>query len=247
MTEQPQLTEWNSTCLGERMAELRRFVDEHDAILVWLDPISGEIEHFELGTFDGRHVVIGRVAGEIAIADPAISDPHAELEMQGGRWQVFDNPPSRNGTGLLRKGESDWEPIGTTGMRLEDEDVLHCGDTFIIYKEKIGLHTEHGQTVGPREKAHPANRPPTPTDAQKLVLVELCRPNLASTSATRPTNGEIASTLVISEETVKSHLSAMYKTYEKWMNNENGSLDRDRLSTVAIKYGLVDSNDLRAA
>jgi hypothetical protein len=39
----------------------------------------------------------------------------------------------------------------------------------------------------------------------------------------------------------------MYKTYEKWMNNENGSLDRDRLSTVAIKYGLVDSNDLRAA
>ena len=245
MSEQPQLTEWSGACLGDRMGELQGFVDEHGAILAWRTK-TGEIEHFELGTFDGRHAVIGRVGCELPIADPAISDPHAELERQGKRWQVFDNPPSANGTALLRKGESDWRPIGTTGMRLEDEDVLHCGDTFIIYKEKIGLHTEHGQTVGPREKAHPANRPPTPTDAQKLVLVELCRPNLASTSATRPTNGEIASTLVISEETVKSHLSAMYKTYEKWMSNENGSLDRDRLSAVAIKYGVVDSNDLNA-
>ena len=247
MTEQPQLTAWSSTCLGGRMSELQDLVDEHGPILAWRDPHSGEIEHFELGTFEGRDVVIGRVAGEIVIDDWAISDPHAELEKQGGRWQVFDNPPSRNGTGLLRKGESDWEPIGTTGMRLEDEDVLRCGDTFIIYKQRIGLHTDHGQTVEPKDKAHPANRPPAPTDAKKKVLAELCRPELASTSATRPTNAEIASRLVLDEETVKSHLSAMYKTYEKWMNNENGSLDRDRLSTVAIKYGLVDSNDLRAA
>jgi hypothetical protein len=132
-------------------------------------------------------------------------------------------------------------------MRLEDEDVLHCGDTFIIYKEKIGLNTEHGHTVEPTDKAHPANRPPTPTAAQKNVLVELCRPELASASATRPTNPEIASRLFLDVETVRSHLSAMYKTYEQWMSKENGSGQRDSLATVAIKNGLVDANDLRAA
>ena len=51
---------------------------------------------------------------------------------------------------------------------------------------------------------------PELTAAQRRVLEALCRPWLSGASAAPAGNSEIADALVVSEETVKSHLRALF-------------------------------------
>jgi hypothetical protein len=81
---------------------------------------------------------------------------------------------------------------------------------------------------------------------QRSVLVELCRPVLESRNrdAQPPTNDQIAASLIISVDTVRSHLKALYGAFEVPASAAPGQ-KRAILVAKAIEGGYVNDRDLR--
>ena len=87
------------------------------------------------------------------------------------------------------------------------------------------------------------DRPPVLTRREHDVLVELCRPVVGPGPFTQPaTAAEIASILVVSEATVKFHLSNLY---DKFDIGEPSSNRRARLAEAALVRGAVQRAELR--
>ena len=148
----------------------------------------------------GRPLTVGRrTSCDVALPwDHQVSRLHAEIVPIGGVWAVCDEGLSRNGTFL--NGER------VSGRRrLRTDDVLVVGTTLLTVCD------------GDPASGFPSTRAPRlpavhVTPAQRRVLAALCRP-LAAGHAAPASNRQIADELVITVETVKSTLAALFERF----------------------------------
>ena len=151
---------------------------------------------------DGR-VSIGRdPANAVCLQwDPEVSRLHVELEWIGGAWTCSDDGLSRNGTfvnGERLRGR----------LRLRDGDQLLVGRTPITFRSPAEVGRSSTMIAA-------SLAPPKLTDAQRRVLVALCRPYAHGGSfATPATNRQIADELFLSIDAVKTHLRTLGEKFE---------------------------------
>ncbi len=186
----------------------------------------------QLVELEGDRVCIGRDAGNDLVLrwDTEVSRLHALLERLAGAWTVVDDDLSRNGTfvnGQRVRGR----------RRLNDRDVLRVGVTQVLYRDPAA---EAGET--PRVSSHAAVAAVTP--GQRRVLVALCRPLLDADEpgATPPSNPELAESLGVSTEAVRSHLKTLFRIFEIPDLPQNRK--RAELARRALASGVVVPRDL---
>lgn len=176
-------------------------------------------------------VVIGRGEGSDVVlsGDPEISRAHAILERIGSDWGVRDDGISENGTFV--NGER------VQGRRrLRDGDRIRVGSVGITFKAPADAEAD--------ATAKAASRGPSPiSDAQRRVLVALCRPYRDEGAFTAPaTNRQIAEELTLSIDAVKTHMTALYERLE--VGDVPQQQKRLRLVEIAFGSGVVSLSDL---
>jgi pSer/pThr/pTyr-binding forkhead associated (FHA) protein len=181
---------------------------------------------------DRRRLTIGRGEGsDVQLHwDRDASRAHAELERIGGVWTISDDGLSRNGTYV------NGERVGSR-QRLRDGDVLRVGQTVVVFRDPIGAGFSSTNMGGPELV------PPHVSDAQRRVLMALCRPYKEPGPFTTPaTNQDIAAELFLSVEAVKTHLRALFTKFgvEGLPQNQK----RAKLIERAFQTGLVSERDL---
>jgi pSer/pThr/pTyr-binding forkhead associated (FHA) protein len=132
--------------------------------------------------------------------DTEVSRVHAMLEPVADEWTLVDDGLSRNGSFVNGRRLR-------ARHRLADGDRITVGHTLIVF---VGEGHETAVTTATTQLL----RPPDLTAAQRRVLAELCRPLVDEPFAAPPSNREIADRLVVSVETVKSHLHALFELFE---------------------------------
>jgi len=162
--------------------------------------------------------------------DTEVSRLHAELERLGENWTIADDGLSRNGTHL--NGE---KVVGR--RRLRDGDVIRFGRTLATYRQPLlgdVTETEVASQVLDRASL---------SEAQRRVLLALCRPFKGSSGYVTPaTNQHIADELFLSVDAVKTHLRALFAKFgiEDLPQNQK----RIRLVELALKSGVITPRDL---
>ena len=158
---------------------------------------------------DGRQCIVELNGGPLCIGrepssdiplewDTEVSRAHAVLERVGAEWTLVDDGLSRNGTFVNGRRVR-------ARLRLADGDVVKVGRTLVVY---AAAQRQLVATETAREAAAPELSP-----AQRRVLAALCRPMLEDAYAGPPSNREVAERLVVSVETVKSHLQALFELF----------------------------------
>lgn len=183
-------------------------------------------------TLGGERLSVGREPEhDVELGwDPEVSRLHALLERLGESWTVVDDGLSRNGT--LVNGQT------VRGRRrLNDGDILVFGTTEVLYRDPGQGADETPPAAGPAVAAGV-------TPAQRRVLVALCRPLLEATevAATPPSNAEIAASLTISVEAVRTHLKTLFKLFEVPELPQNRK--RAELARRALASSVVLPRDL---
>ena len=151
----------------------------------------------------GNRVTIGRRAScDLALPwDVEVSRVHAELVRMGSEWVVCDDGLSHNGTFV-------------NGERVRGRRRLAAGDVVKVGVTLISMcFPESHSTAAPTRAASPAPAAVALTPAQRRVLVALCRPLHESRYAAPASNRQIAEELVLSVETVKGTLSALFELF----------------------------------
>jgi pSer/pThr/pTyr-binding forkhead associated (FHA) protein len=192
---------------------------------------AGEQQIFTLGD-DLERVTVGRASSSSIWVDwdTEVSRLHAELERIGSDWTVSDDGLSRNGTHV--NGE---RVVGR--RRLRDGDVVRFGRTAAVFRQP--LQADVTETEVASEVLDRASL----SEAQRRVLIALCRPFKDSTGYVTPaTNQEIAGALFLSVDAVKTHLRALFSKFgiEELPQNQK----RVRLVELALKSGVVTPRDL---
>ena len=212
--------------------ELKERIDAErrgDPFLVYRD---GDGQQRLVGLADaGPRLTIGR-SPETDLAlewDPEVSRVHAELARVGPSWTLADDGLSRNGSFV--NGER------VSGRRrLADGDVLGLGETDMLYRAP--LEGDASTVVSDRDA-----RAGAVTEAQRRVLVALCRPfGEAGAFASPATNLQIADEVFLSVGAVKTHLRALFARFgiEDLPQNQK----RLRLVELAFQTGVVGEHDL---
>ena len=149
-----------------------------DPFLAYRD-VHGDLRIVPLSVEDS--VRIGRTAdNDVVLAgDTEVSRAHAQLMAAGAGWTLVDDGMSRNGTYV--NGER-----VLRHRRLEDRDMVRVGQTSILFR--------HPSAVGDDSTAVARTQPELRlTDAERRVLVALCRPLLEPGLVSTPaSNQEIA-------------------------------------------------------
>jgi hypothetical protein len=212
--------------LRERADAQRRGV----AFLLFRDA-DGRQRIVELPPTVDRLTIGRRSTSNIALEwDTEVSRLHAELERIGDDWTLNDDGLSQNGSFV-------------NGMRLvhrhrlKDGDALRFGRTSMVFC--AANRGDSLATVVPEDSVVPAEL----TDAQRRVLVALCRPYKDSDAFAAPaTNQQIADELYVSVGTVKTHLRALFEklSVEGLPQNQK----RIRLVERAFDSGLVSHDEL---
>lgn len=179
---------------------------------------------------DGERLVLGRAPGsDLEISwDPRVSAVHAYLERRGPRWMIEDDGLSRNGT--LVNGER------LHGQRaLRDGDVIAVGDTVIGFRDGISEPVSATISVSTVPDVEVS-------DAQRRVLVALCRPLVSGDPAAPATNDQIARELVLSVSAVKGHLRVLFTRFglDEIPQNQKRLLLAER----ALSLSVVKSSEL---
>ncbi len=149
--------------------------------------------------------VLGRTSeSDIPIEwDDRVSRTHAKLERIGSEWSIEDDGLSRNGTYVN-------EQRVRGPRRLRDGDMVRVGHTTLVFRSPA--------SGGPSSLTAPESRlapPPPVSDAQRRVLVALCRPCVDQTGPMTPaTNDQIAAELHLSVDAVKAHLRQLYRRFD---------------------------------
>ncbi len=176
---------------------------------------------------DGRTSTIGRAAGmDLSIDwDGEVSGLHAELQRLGDEWTIVDDGLSTNGTYV--NGE---RLAGR--QRLRDGDRIRVGRTVLVYNAAQAAPTAPTMAASGRLACPPL------TDAQRRVLLALCRPYRDGHGFTTPaTNAEIAAEVFLSVDAVKMHLRALFAKFELSALPQNQK--RARLVECALQLGLI--------
>jgi pSer/pThr/pTyr-binding forkhead associated (FHA) protein len=182
---------------------------------------------------EGQHeITVGRdESADVALSwDNKVSRLHAELACIAGQWTVVDDGLSSNGSFV--NGER------ISGRRrLADGDALRFGRTHVVFRAPARGHssmTAVGDDLPTAETLSPA---------QRRVLVALCRPYKGSPPfATPATNQEIADSLVLSVDAIKTHLRVLFQKFgvEHLPQNQK----RARLVERALLSGVVSEREL---
>jgi hypothetical protein len=185
-------------------------------------------EQYVLVLEAGTPALIGR-RETCAVAlpwDDRVSRVHAELVPVGGQWAVVDDGSTNgtfvNGERVMRR------------RRLADRDAVRVGHTQLLFRQPA-----LGETGSTMMEDRPEVAPVT--DAQRRVLVALCRPCLADRLAPPATNAQIAAELHLTVEAVKQHLRALGGKFAVGGLPQNQK--RARLVRLAIEGGVVTPAD----
>jgi streptomycin 6-kinase len=186
-----------------------------------------------LAPLRGGPLVIGRAAGSDIVLDwdREVSRTHAQLEAIGQDWVVVDGGLSRNGCAVNE------QPL-TGRRRLMDGDVLRLGATSLVFRMARGADDDGTAAASVAAIARL-------TDAERRVLVALCRPVLAGAVASTASNRDIADELCISAASVKTHLRSLFAKLEVQPLPQNQK--RAALAQRAIESGVVTARDLAAS
>jgi pSer/pThr/pTyr-binding forkhead associated (FHA) protein len=198
--------------------------------LVYQDP-AGEQQIRPLAA-DLARITVGRdPAADLCLDwDEQISGVHAELERVAGEWTVVDDGLSRNGT-YVNAGRVQ------SRRRLRDGDALRFGETTVAF------HHPRPHAPAATAVAGEALTRASLSEAQRRVLLALCRPLKGSPAYAGPaTNQQIATELYLSVDAVKTHLRALFGKFgvEELPQNQK----RLRLAELAFQTGLVTDRDL---
>lgn len=162
--------------------------------------------------------------------DTEVSWLHAELVVLGGQWMVVDDGLSRNGSYVNGERLS-------SRRRLRDGDALRFGETLVVFRapgQGISQVTRITDDFAGAIRV---------TDAQRRVLVALCRPFKDVTGfATPATNQQIATELFLSIDAVKTHLRALFVKFG--VDGLPQMQKRLRLVERALHSGIVAERDL---
>jgi pSer/pThr/pTyr-binding forkhead associated (FHA) protein len=212
--------------LRDRLAAERR----GDPFLLYRDG-DGAQRLVPLNT-DQPRITVGRSPDcDVCLAwDVKVSRLHAELECRGTHWLLTDDGLSSNGTFL--HGER------VAGRRrLADHDVLRVGATSILFR-RPGDHSPVTTRLSDEPEMAAAV-----TDAQRRVVVVLCRPFKNNPTDAEPaTNPQIAAELHLTVGAVKSHLRAVAHSFG--IEDLPQQQKRRRLVALAFASGLVSDRDL---
>jgi len=177
-----------------------------------------------------ERLTIGRSAtnGVALTWDGEVSRVHASLERLGDEWTLVDDGRSHNGSFL------DGERVhGRT--RLRNGDTISLGRTVIVFRSPSGR--ESLQTATSRNRAAPVV-----SEAQRRVLVALCRPYADSSFAVPASNRQIADELVLGVETIKTHMRALFDAFS--LGELPQHQKRAALAQLALQTGLITPPDL---
>ena len=210
-------------------AELKAVIAAQRAGAAFLEYRDGD-ETLRILALDAERdrLSIGRLpACEVAVPwDTEVSRAHALLEQVGGAWTVEDRGSS-NGTMV-------------NAARINGPHVLHDGDVVRVGKTQLIFHAAAEDDL--RRTTPALDRvAPNPTDSQRKVLVELCRPALERGGGAA-SNREIAEALFVSVETVKTHMRALFDAFE--VGDVPQYHKRTELVRRALETGLVSAHDL---
>ena len=178
-----------------------------------------------------RTIQIGRSPDvDVALTwDDEVSLVHAQLQWAQAAWLLVDDGLSRNGTfvnGERVRGR----------RRLHERDAVRCGRTALVFRAPAD--SSRGRT-----KTMATTVPVELTPAQRRVLVALCRPfGHASTVAVPASNQAIAEELVISVESVRTHLKALFQKFGIGSLPQNQK--RASLAQAALRSGVVSEREL---
>ena len=213
--------------------ELKAQIDaERDGLpfLIYRDD-SGRHQLFVLSD-DLERLTLGRRSStDLPLPwDDEVSRVHAELVRKGEDWTITDDGLSLNGSFV--NGE-----VVRGRRRLQDGDALRVGATVIVFRNP---KDRESQATVPAADLH---RVVSLSDAQRRVLVALCRPYKDSTAFVTPaTNEQIAGELFLSIDAVKKHMRTLFEKFgvEHLPQNEK----RARLVERAFASGLISEREL---
>jgi pSer/pThr/pTyr-binding forkhead associated (FHA) protein len=178
-----------------------------------------------------QRLTIGRQeASDIPLHwDAAVSRVHATLERIGEEWTLVDDGSSRNGSFV--------NTVRVHGRRrLTDGDVIRIGFTTFAY-------------VVPRERkassstiAVISSSAPRLTNAQRRVLVALCRPLVEGRFSVASSNQQIAGELFLGVETIKTHMQALFEAFG--IRDLPQNQKRAELARLAFQRGAVTEDEL---
>ena len=210
-------------------AELKAVIAAQRAGAAFLEYRDGDdgLRILALGPERVRRAIGRLPACEVAVPwDTEDSRAHALLEQVGGAWTVEDRG-SRNGTSV-------------NAARISGPHVLHDGDVVRVGRTQLVFHAAGGDDL--RRTTPALDRvTPNPTDSQRKVLVELCRPALERGGGAA-SNREIAEALFVSVETVKTHMRALFGAFE--VGDVPQYHKRTELVRLALVTGLVSAHDV---
>lgn len=185
----------------------------------------------DLGRAGDRLTIGRRATNDVALDwDSRVSRVHAALERVGEDWAVLDDGLSHNGTWV--NGER-----VTSRRRLCDGDTLSVGRTLIVFRSPPGSSRSRStvSAAGPHIGE-------LLTPAQRRVLIALCRPFKDSSYSTPAANQRIADELVISVDTVKGTLRALFEAFGVAELPQNEK--RAALAMQALRTGVVTRREL---
>ena len=192
---------------------------------------AGRHRIFVLGDTEERIALGRRSSANVALTwDQEVSRLHAELRRIGDEWTLLDDGLSLNGSfvnGELVRGH----------RRLHDGDTLRLGGTVLMFRNPTEADS---QATAPAAELRQAV---SLSDAQRRVLIALCRPFKSSTAFITPaTNEQIAGELFLTVDAVKKHMRALFEKFGVAHLPQNEK--RARLVERAFAAGFVSEHDL---
>jgi FHA domain len=181
-------------------------------------------------TREGRVTIGRRDHSDVPLSwDGEVSREHALLEPVGESWTLVDDGLSRNGSFVHAS-----QVHGR--RRLQHGDRLCFGNTVVIYHEPA---SEHGSESTARAPDGPPDIPLS--EAQRKILIALCRPVVDSSSAIPATNPQISAEVHRSVDAVKAHLRLLFERFdlEEFPQNEK----RSRLVARVLDAGILRPHD----